>query len=63
MKKTYIEPSIEMEDMEMEAIICSSQSITSKVVVDDDITYGGVDEEGTLDPASRRHHDIWEDEE
>ena len=62
MKKTYIEPSIEMEDMEMEAIICSSQSITSKVV-DDDITYGGVDEEGTLDPASRRHHDIWEDEE
>lgn len=57
MKKTYIEPSIEMEGMEAEIIICGSQDVTSPV----GITYGGVDENGTKDPASRRH-EVWDDE-
>ena len=39
-------------------IICGSQDITS----DQGITYGGVDDDGTKDPASRRHRDMWEDE-
>lgn len=39
-------------------MLCGSQSITS----DKGIDYGGVDEEGTKDPASRKYHDVWEDE-
>ena len=58
MKKTYIEPSIEMEGMEGETIICVSQGVTS----DNGITYGGVDENGEKDPASRRSNGLWEDE-
>jgi len=41
-------------------IICGSKGITS----DKGIGYGGVDEEGKADPASRRYHrDVWEDDE
>ena len=57
MKKTYLQPSTMMEDMEAEAFICGSESITSN----NGITYGGVDENGTKDPASRRH-EVWDDE-
>ena len=39
-------------------IICGSEGVSS----DKGIDYGGVDEEGELDPASRRR-DVWEDEE
>jgi len=28
-----------------------------------DIDYGGTDDEGQLNPAARRYHDVWEDEE
>ena len=57
MKKTYIEPSVEMDGMEPETIICGS--VTSAMGID----YGGVDENGTKDPASRRQWDAWENEE
>ena len=57
MKKTYLQPSIEMANMETEAMICGS------VTSDKGIGYGGVDEEGTKDPASRRQFDVWADEE
>lgn len=59
MKKTYIKPSIEMDCMDTEQMVCASNDITSNGL-DTDITYGGVDEEGTLNPASRRQS-IWED--
>jgi hypothetical protein len=58
MKKTYQQPSMEMDNMETESVICSSQSITS----DGGITYGGVDETGSKDPASRRNCSIWDDD-
>jgi hypothetical protein len=58
MKKTYLQPSMKMATMGTEMMICGSQDIMSS---DGDITYGGVDEEGTIDPASRRHRDVWED--
>lgn len=58
MKKTYIEPSVEMDGMEAEIFICASQGVTSTV----GIGYGGVDEDGDLDPASRRQNGLWEDE-
>ena len=60
-KNTYIEPSIEVEGMENEDFICASDSITSSGV--EGITYGGVDGEGALDPASRRSNTVWDDEE
>ena len=59
MKKTYIQPSLEMAIIGTATIICGSQDITSNK----DITYGGVDEEGKKDPASRRRRDVWDDEE
>lgn len=43
-------------------MICGSQGVTS-TGIDEDITYGGVDEDGQKDPASRRRRDVWEDEE
>lgn len=60
MKKTYVEPSIEMDGMDNELMICASNDVTSSGL-DKDITYGGVDEEGTLDPASRRSNGVWGD--
>jgi len=49
-----------MDSMETGLMICASDSVISSGTTDE-ITYGGVDEEGTLEPASRRH-DLWEDE-
>ena len=45
-----MQPSVEMETYGTEEIICASVLSSTG-----DITYGGVDEEGNLDPASRRH--------
>ena len=39
-------------------MVCASESITSN----NDISYGGVDEDGSMDPASRRYT-VWDDEE
>ena len=61
MKKAYIEPSVMVEDVESTEMICSSNGVTSSGATEE-ITYGGIDEEGTKDPASRRHRDVWEDE-
>ena len=60
MKKTYIQPFTEIVRMVISSIICTSGGVKSNNGID----YGGVDEDGELDPASRRHrHDVWEDEE
>jgi len=57
MKKTYLQPSVEMSNMETEQMICDS------VTSNNGIGYGGVDENGMKDPASRRYrNDVWEDE-
>lgn len=61
MKKTYITPFVEVDGMESEDFICVSQSITSGGNVTG-ITYGGVDDQGTKDPSSRRL-DVWGDDE
>ena len=58
MKKAYLKPEIEQMSADLASLICGSQDITS----DKGIDYGGVDEEGTLDPASRRY-DVWGEEE
>lgn len=62
MKKTYIEPLIMVAEMELVTFVCGSQDIASGSDVND-IGYGGVDEGGTKDPASRRHRSVWDDDE
>ena len=42
-------------------MIAASDSINSEQL--EGVTYGGVDDEGTLDPASRRNRKMWDDEE
>lgn len=59
MKKTYHQPSVEVEWAEPEAMVCASDAITSNT---GDITYGGVDEDGEKAPASRRQLNVWADE-
>ena len=58
MKKVYMQPAIEMVMTRPATMICGSQDITS----DKGIDYGGVDEEGTKDPSSRRYRDAWDEE-
>ena len=61
MKKTYLKPSTEMVITGTASMICGSRSITSN---NEEIIYGGIDENGVLDPASRlRNPNIWGDEE
>lgn len=61
MKREYLQPSTEMDYIGTITMICGSEGVSS----DKGINYGGVDEEGELDPASRRYrrHDVWEEEE
>ena len=59
MKRIYLKPSTEMGIMRTVSMVCSS--ISSKISSDADIDYGGVDEDGTKEPASRRRS-VWEDE-
>jgi hypothetical protein len=49
MKTVYQKPTIEVLNAQMGYIICGSRDIYS----DKDIIYGGVDEEGTMDPSAR----------
>ena len=48
-----------MVETNLNSMICGLQGVTSEK----DIGYGGVDEEGTKDPASRRYRNEWEEEE
>ena len=59
MKKTYIEPYMQMVFTATQSMIClSNGGVTSG----NGIGYGGVDEEGKEEPAARRHNDMWDDE-
>lgn len=58
MKKTYMQPQVHVAFIGTTTFICGSQDIKS----DKGIGYGGVDEEGTLEPSARRHYDDWDDE-
>jgi hypothetical protein len=58
MKKVYMQPAVVMVQTRPAMMICGSQDITS----DKGINYGGVDEEGTKDPSSRRYRDAWDEE-
>ena len=59
MKKNYLAPSTEISNIELQQMMVGS-GVRSEG--DFDITYGGVDEDGTKDPSSRRNN-VWEEEE
>lgn len=60
MKKNYIQPSVLTAEVELSTMICRSKGVRSN----QDIDYGGIDEDGGKDPASRQKaQNIWEDEE
>lgn len=55
MKKKYMTPSIEVEECSLgnQLLVVSAP--------DKGLGYGGVDEGGTLDPASREFDDWWDE--
>ena len=62
MKKTYMKPVVQTVSVRLTVMNANSNAITSNLPQETPIKYGGGDEEGELDPASRRAND-WEDEE
>ncbi|MBP3842319.1 MAG: hypothetical protein J6E29_01600 [Prevotella sp.] len=61
MKKKYETPKTMFVVTDLLTMVCASGDIKGEGTADD-ITYGGVDEEGVKDPASRKQ-DVWEDDE
>lgn len=61
MKKNYMTPSSMVSFLELQQMIAASDpGVRSEG--DFEITYGGVDKDGTKNPSSRRGN-VWEDEE
>ena len=61
MKKKYLQPRTIVVGMVHTSMICASDSIKALNGEEDyGITYGGVDENGTKDPSSRRR-DVWDE--
>lgn len=60
MKKRYMTPEVLTVSVRTMTMIAASDSINSDYL--DDVSYGGVDEDGTMEPSSRRGS-IWDDDE
>ena len=59
MKKTYLQPTMMVDRLQQQSIICASNSVSS-VNSNADIDYGG----GGSGPARARSYDIdWDDDE
>ena len=62
MKKAYIKPWSRLMDMEVESMLCGSGDIVS----DKGVSYGGVDDTGTVTPEAReivggRNSSAWDE--
>ena len=57
MKKTYIQPVIQIVPIRHSSIICSSGSEVRSVSSNADVEYGG----GSAGSARVRQHDVWND--
>ena len=57
MKKIYIQPTCLIVKMGVTSLICGSDDITSA----EGINYGGVDEEGLIEPSSRESDGDWDE--
>ena len=61
MKKTYLTPEVQtMHVRTITMIAASGGTINSDLLTD--VTYGGVDENGEMEPSARRGS-IWDDDE
>lgn len=57
MKKTYFAPQVTITELELQSMVCTSPGVGGTGGAGEpggDIGYGGVDDGGTKDPASRR---------
>lgn len=61
MKKKYETPETMFVVTELPTMVCTSGGVVGEGTADD-IDYGGVDEDGDKNPASRRQN-AWDDEE
>ncbi len=60
--KLYISPTIKVRLLELETMLSASNGVAGEQGTPvEDITYGGVDEEGTKDPSARFTH-IFDDQ-
>ena len=57
MKKIYITPAMKAAAMEMENLMTDSGVVSTQ-----GIGYGGVDEDGTIEPAARGYNGLWDEE-
>ena len=58
MKKAYLQPATEVLKLSLHGLLMASGVQSDNKGIE----YGGVDEEGTQDPAARRHRDAWDDD-
>ena len=61
MKTRYISPEIKVVLISVEHFIADSGVVGN--TKDYDIGYGGIDESGDKDPASRKDNGVWDEEE
>ena len=63
MKRVYFEPQIKLIlDINTELLVGSSGGVTGSIDGDVQIDYGGVDEEGTIDPEAKKNsYSVWEE--
>ena len=59
MKKNYIAPSIFICEISPIKVISGSYDITGDTG-DVTITFGGVDDDGSVIPESRKYRDVWD---
>ena len=59
MKKMYSKPQMEVISVSVAGMLANSNSITGP----EGTSYGGVDEDGSITPSTRRHQGVWDDDE
>ena len=62
MKKRYMTPEVLTVSVRTMTMIAASNPNAINSDYLDDVSYGGVDEDGTMEPSSRRGS-IWDDDE
>ena len=64
MKKEYLEPQIKIILDTASVLLSGSGGVTGNLDGNDEIGYGGVDEEGTIDPEAKPGiiYSVWKDD-
>ena len=61
MRKIYMAPVASIVAATTQSFLAAS-GVSGGEGTGSDIGYGGVDDDGSKDPSSRRHRDIWDDD-